>query len=223
MPPRRASLPIVLLLLLLPLIPCLGGCNAGPFGGSAHVWDSSGKRVWTGDGSRARLSADFRWNFVISQSTERWKADGGREWNPTQVVLACDRVAPVGFDRLPYQARRPPSYEIAETRTIVCLDPTVVVVAPKPLVVHSLEMDASGYGSANFIKLASAKFQLPRGYQYGSVVDRVDGLQWYSPELSPELRPLSEDGEPRAVALPEGRLVFKPAGKKWRVAWERSG
>lgn len=200
----------------------LGGCNAGPFWGSAHAWDSSGKRVWTGDGSKATLSADFRWDFVRSYSTEQWRAGDGREWDPSAVVAACDRVQPTLYAWGRDGSNRP-VVDFPDTRTVVCLDPTVVVISPGPRQASSLEIDASGYGMAQFVRITPSKFYLPLGYQYGTTVPRGEGLRWFSPEFSPEARPLAMEGERGTIALPGGRLVFKPAGRRWRVVWERAG
>lgn len=209
------------LIILASAVLALGGCNAGPFGGSTHVWDASGRRLWTGDGRKASLSADYQWNFVKVGAWYQWSAPGGREWQADQVVRACESVSRSQFEAVP-GTRGSPEYRFASTRTIVCLDPTVVVISPVGHTARSLGVDASGGDLAYFMKLLPGTIQLPTGYRYGTTVPRAEGLIWFSPDFAPEPRPLVSDARDMEIALPEGRLEFKPSGRVLRVGWSAS-
>lgn len=216
MPARR--LPFVLLHAALSA--SLVGCNAGPFMGTAHVADASGKRVWVGDGSRAKLSADMRWDFVKGRSSEHWRSSRGRSWHPQLIAHQCSRAVPVSPERSTDERGRT-QYVYPETRTIVCLDPVVVIAAPVPRTVSSTRLAVDGYGTAQFIKFAAGRFQLPDGYQYGSTVPDAEPLTWFSPDISPEPQPLAITEGRGTIALPEGTLRLTRRSGTYRVTWAK--
>jgi hypothetical protein len=208
------------LMVLASVLTTLAGCNAGPFGGSTHVWDVSGRRVWTGDGHKASLSADHGWDFVRVRSDYQWAVPDGRSWRPDQVVRACEAVSRSACDAQP-DSRGNLFYQFPSTRTIVCLDPVVVVIAPVPHTADSLELGSTGNDLAYVMKVIPGQIRLPSGYRYGRTVARDAGLRWFSPTLSPEPRPLLVDGEPAPIELPEGRLTFSKRSGVYLVGWER--
>ena len=197
------------------LVTILAGCNAGPFGGSATLYDAQSDQPLGADGRRVKMRGSTRWGFVKMHSQMEWVSSDSRR-DPFEVAREVEQfLARPGslFIKDPYP----------DTRTIVCIDPIVVIVTQGESKVTRLTLDGliEPGTTAAWFKWGWATVSLPRGYRYGTKIRAGGDIQWYSPTLDVSPTPVVFSGKEATIDISsEGRnrsLHLTRRGNWWRV------
>lgn len=208
----------------------LTGCNAGPFGGSASLWDHQSDQPFVTGGKRASMKLSTKWDFVRVDQSAAW-ACGTARLPVGQAVEKFERASP----RTGWSQRYPDRPKgslgdfddtFSDTRTIVSVDPLLVVSVPieDSFVDHRslLEPDSS---VAHF-KSAGARVNLPRGYRYGTLLPYHQSVTVITPELDPQVSTLSAgENSSLLIPVPWGAIELVRQGDCWRAVArpERAG
>ncbi len=209
---------LTLLLVCALIIVGLPGCNAGPFWGSAVLVDVSESHPLGSNGRPAKIRGSVRWDFVKFHDNYGWTTAGGR-LTPSMVGQRIEKFVPrpaperVGgdFDG-PADALRYP-----DTRTVVCIDPIVVVVTPQPLLVTGNNVNSDEvFGPLNVLKIAAVKAHIGKGYIASRLVPRSAEAFWFSPTLSVAPTPIDLFQSPPTMDLGVGKvIVLEEKGDLW--------
>jgi hypothetical protein len=197
------------------LLIVMTGCNAGPFGGSSTLYDTQGDQPLGADGRQVKMRGSASWGFVKIHTQMEW-VSGDTRRDPFEVAREIERfLARPGtpFIKDPYP----------DTRTIVCIDPIVVIITQGESKVTSRTLNGliEPGGTAAWFKWGSAKVYLPHAYQYGTKINADGDIQWYSPTLNISPTPLVPSGKEATINISsEGRsrsLSLSRQGNWWRV------
>ena len=206
------------------LIVVVAGCNAGPFGGSSTLYDAQSDQPLGADGRRVKMKGSASWDFVKIDTQMEW-VSGEIRRDPFKVAEEIERFFARPEPRPNSEAGTDwtHSYTYPDTRTIVCIEPIVVVVTTGETEVDQLVMNGwiRPHGTAAWFKWGNATVYLPHGYQYGTRV-RADGdLWWYSPTLKVRPTSLTPSGKKATIDISsEGHrrsLSLIRQGIWWRV------
>lgn len=89
----------------------------------------SAKPVCVGDGRQARLEPLGQWNFLAWPYNAVWRS-GDDHWDPQHAIDQCEAVHAAPLTLEPLHDSEDRMIVASERRTIVCIDPVVVVLTP---------------------------------------------------------------------------------------------
>lgn len=202
----------------------LTGCNAGPFGGSATLVDAQRDQPLGADGQRAKMRGSASWGFVKIYDKMEWISAGTRH-DPFEVARIAERFSPRPVLHPVYASGNINArYQVyLDRRTIVCIDPIVVVVTEgrKKVAAYRMDGDIEMGTMAAYFKRGTASVFLPHGYEYGTKF-RADGeTHWYSPTLGTDLTPLPPDCKEATLDIStedsKRSISLSRSGSWWRV------
>lgn len=207
---------------LAPTLFALGGCNLGPFGGSARLIDRQQDQPWDSPQEHATLDMYTEWDFVHSRDRVDWCGPGGLRVRVYDIEQTCEKFSPraepeILGERI-HRPRTPVIYPT--TRVIVCVHPLVVLEVPVPERCRDEMGGLDASDSTAYVKIGHATLRLAYGYLYGTSAPFHDDVLWYSPDLEIPLSRPSESGEGlRRIDLPDGVLVLQRRGDLWMTEY----
>lgn len=166
---------------------------------------------WAGPGERAHLTSDEpRFDFNQTAFDASWSWAGGERFvDPFWVARKVDRqlgrepvrVAGSGHRNL---------YEFEDTVTIVCVNPVVVLIEPKPSRTEAPSGSVKRSAFGELITSGSKAIELPGAQRSGTSVSSLEGLKYYAPGKTEEPEPVAvnEDGV-GTIEVPWGALEVR--------------
>ncbi|MFT5423588.1 MAG: hypothetical protein ACI89L_001369 [Phycisphaerales bacterium] len=205
------------LILSLPLV-ALVGCRAAaptPAELASNVKSllpTLSDQPWAGPGERAQLKSDEpRFDFTQTAFDATWSWENGEQYvDPLRVARQMVRE----LDRSPSKVEKNGTsrvYEFSDTVTIVCVNPVVVLIEPKPSKTTSLAGKVSRSTLSGLINVGGKSVELPAAFKSGTTVASLDGLRYYTKGQSDEPTPvkINEKGV-GTIDVPWGTLEVRP-------------
>lgn len=210
------------------LIAVLGGCN-GPFGGRAVLLDASEEHPLGANGQEAELHGSMSWDFVKFHDHYGWSTARGR-LHPADLVREIENFEPRPIPELILGKfdGRSSEYRYKDTRTVVCIDPIVVVITPKPTIVPgSLTPQDDVSGPVVLLMVGGVRAHLNYGYFAARNIEYAESAQWFSPTLGVHSTSIDLTSDEPAIELGAdgkraARLLFTRTGDRWRISMKQS-
>lgn len=166
---------------------------------------------WAGPGERAQLTSDEpRFDFNQTAFDASWSWAGGERFiDPFWVARKVDRELGREPVRVSGSEHRN-LYEFENTVTIVCVNPVVVLIEPRPSRTESPRGSVRRSAFGELISSGSKAIELPGAHRSGTTVSSLDGLKYYAPGQTEEPKPVAvnEDGV-GTIDVPWGALEVR--------------
>lgn len=167
---------------------------------------------WAGPGERAMLKSDEpRFDFTQTAYDATWSWENGEQYvDPLRVARRMDRE----LGRSPSKVEKNGTgrlYEFSDTVTIVCINPVVVLIEPRPSQTKTLAGKVSRSTLSGLMNVGGKSIELPGAFKSGTSVASLEGLQYYTQGQSdePSLVEVNDKGV-GMIDVPWGTLEVRP-------------
>ena len=210
-------MPVRPLILWLPVLALVGCRAAAPT--PAELADNVKSMLptlsdqpWAGPGERATLKSDEpRFDFTQTAFDATWSWENGERYvDPLRVARQMVRE----LGRSPSKIEKNGTsrvYEFSDTVTIVCVNPVVVLIEPKPSKTSTLSGKVSRSTLSGLINVGGKSVELPSAFKSGTSVASLEGLRYFTQGQSDQPAPVevNEQGV-GTIDVPWGTLEVRP-------------